>query len=151
MSIPPITSNLLLEASVNYRFNDFGVRYLALAYRRHQILGTSIHTKGLKEANRYASSVSALGFLASNTSKWRIIPSTCRYHCPCLNARLRTEIRERFHLSYFVFVLTTNENRMHAQGFAGESALLSCKRTRYPCISQPPKSSFYISIQTQAP
>ena len=133
------TSSLLLEVLVNYHFNGFDLRYLALAYKRHYILGTSIHTKDLKEASRKrlsflnASSIPASMLMVSSTSKWRIIPPTCRYHCPCLNARFRVEIREGFHLSFCV--LTTNEHRMHAQESAGENALSSYEMTWYPRIS----------------
>ena len=73
--------------------------------------------------------------MISDISKWRITSSNCKYLSACFAIRLRTEIRERFHIFYFVFVLITNENRMHAQRFAEESALLSCKRTRYSRIS----------------
>ena len=43
-------SNLLHEVLVNYRFNDFNFRYLALVYKRHQVLNISIHIKDLKKA-----------------------------------------------------------------------------------------------------
>ena len=71
-------------------------------------------------------------FKISSISKWRIISSICRYHCSCLNARFRIEIRERFHL--FFCILTTNEHRMHAQRFAEENVFLSYEMTRYSRI-----------------
>ena len=89
----------------------------------------SEESKIARESILYASFISALRFLISNISKWRIESSNCKYHCSCLNARLRIEIRERFHL--FFCVLTTNEHRMHAQRFAKENALSSYEMTRY--------------------
>ena len=93
-------------------------------------------SKIARESILYASFISALRFLISSISKWRIRSSNCKYHDSCLAIRFRTEIRERFHLFFFVFVLTTNENRMHVSRFAEERTLLSYKRTRYLCIFQ---------------
>ena len=140
-------SNLLLKASINYRFNDLRSQISrislqsSLRYKYLYSYQESERSKSLSSQDtqnlRYSSCLfqSASMFMISSISKWRIISSICKYHCLCLNARLWTEIRERFHLFYFVFVLIINENRMHAQQFAEESALLSCKRTRYFCIS----------------
>ena len=69
-------------------------------------------------------------FQISNIFKWCIISLNCKYHCSCLNARFRVEIRERFHI--FLCVLTiNNENRMHAQKFVEENVLSSYEMTRY--------------------
>ena len=53
MSISSITSSLLLEASVNYRFNDFDIKYFSLAHNRYHNTDISIHIKDLEEVNRY--------------------------------------------------------------------------------------------------
>ena len=136
--------NLLLKALVNYRFNDFDLRYLALAYKRHQILGTSIHTKGLKEAKSLEEAFSTrLPFLLWDS--WSRVPRNGVSHyliASTTTHALRHDFglgsENVFTFSFFVFVLTTNENRMHAQEFAGERTLLSYKRTQYLCISQLP-------------
>ena len=86
----------------------------------------SIHIESLIEATRYIDqrlkalknllvsiSQSASSFRISNTFQWSIISFIRRYHGSCLAIKLRIEIRERFHLFYFVSVLVTNEHRMH--------------------------------------
>ena len=112
-----------------------------LAHNRHQSTDISIHITDLKKANRYLEHSSRFFqsvsmFMISNISKRRITSSNCKYFSACLAIRLRTEIRERFHLFYFVFILIINEHRMHALRFIEENALLSYKRTRYLCIFQ---------------
>ena len=137
-------SYFLLEVSVNYRFNDFDIKYLSLIYSRHQSTNISIHIESLKEANRkwirmlnilLAFFISVLMILTSNIWQWRIKSSNCKYHCSCLETRSRISFRDLYFYFFFVFVLIIDEHRMHARRSTEESALLSYKRTRYLCIS----------------
>ena len=135
-------SNLLLKALVNYRFNDFDLKYLALVYKRHQILDISIHIKGLKKAKSLEKTFSTrLSFLlwdfwsrvSRNDVSHYLIASTIIH---VLRHDFGLKFENVFIFFFFVFVLTTNENRMHAQRFAEERTLLSYKRTQYLCIFQ---------------
>ena len=70
-------------------------------------------------------------FWISDIYKWSIISFIRRYHDLCFAIRFRIEIRECFHLFYSVFVLITNEHRMHVQKFAKENVFSSYEMTRY--------------------
>ena len=91
----------------------------------------------LKTLNNFLVSISLLqDFRVSNIFKSSIISFTRRYHDSCLAIRFRTEIRKRFHLFYFVFVLITNEHRMHVQRFAKKNVFSLYKMTWYFCVSR---------------
>ena len=96
--------------SVLLDINDFDLKYLALVCNRQSNTDISIHIESLKNEDHksirmlnilLASFISALTFLTSNISQWRILLSNCKYHCSCLVRRSRTSVRNL----YFYFLL----------------------------------------------
>ena len=70
-------------------------------------------------------------FRMSNTFKWFIISLIRKFHDSCFVIKFRIEMRKRFHLFYFIFVLIINEHRMHVQKFAKKNVFLSYEMTQY--------------------
>ena len=102
-------SNLLLEISINYRFNDVDIKYLSLVTIivkvQISLFISKIWTKSIailtecsksEHFSRFFQFVSM--FMISDISKWRITSSNCKYLSAFLAIRFRIEIRERFHL-----------------------------------------------------
>ena len=88
----------------------------------------------LRTLNNFLISINRFqDFRASDIFKWFIISFTRKYHDSCLAIKFRTEIRKRFFMFFRVFVLTTNESRMHAQKSVEKNVFSSYEMTRYFC------------------
>ena len=125
--------------------NDFDFNYFAWVCIRHQSTDISIHIESLIETNRYFDqkfktlsnffiSINLFqNFWVSNIFKWFIISFTRKYHDSYFAIKFRIEIRKFF---YSVFVLITNEHRMHVQKSAKKNVYSSYKMTRYLYLFQ---------------
>ena len=94
----------------------FDFKYLAITCNRHSDTNIFIHNENLKKENRksikmlsilLASFISALTFLTSNISQWRIKSSNCKYHYSNLEFDFESKFEERFHLFFCISLLTS--------------------------------------------